>query len=617
MAILKLYFAGTAGYASTIKKSREELEGNRSSQEGDEVIRLYFTGCQHPEVGGRTTLLGLLDPYLDYGTDRLRSCFETEDGVVLDIQKIRTNFPRSSIIDTSEMPLWNNFEVSEGCHLAHISAIEMYGFSRGAVTTFFAIKKLNDLNIPLRVIANEPVPGDSKKRGCHQFNEGSLLHKSIDLSDCHNLESLIVILGQYAQNLESSQYFRQMVPKVPLTTEAKLWLIPIQYHAGLSIFTEQLLREIFFPRERSARILLESVLVHGLTLCQNELGEQVANVTKVRQELRENLLRGLPDEPSFLPRLAQKSFHFGAIGRLQWAPAIKEMMLLRLQAASLSLIRPDKFSQVRALMALYRHESTFTLLRSHINELNGEADLNIALRDFINEFDAIINSYTLRVDNAYELYITDLNHFHRRVLGFVERRLSKDESDWPSLKQEVLEELESFSGALSSECRSSLSKLLTGLFSDSPLLHRTLIPFLVELDEEGLEDDLSVAHRAPIDARPTTFMAFAKLLFFSSKARRELLFKEFRTFLTELELNSDELSLLSILISEKSMNSLKGIEQVLEEKEVLGQEEGCEEDELEGLSSTNGKQEKDYSPLSLLMDEEGIQARQKLRRLTI
>ena len=41
-----------------------------------------------------------------------------------------------------------------------INEITLEGFSRGAVKTFAVAKKLDNIGIPMHIIANQPVPGE-------------------------------------------------------------------------------------------------------------------------------------------------------------------------------------------------------------------------------------------------------------------------------------------------------------------------------------------------------------------------------------------------------------------------------------------------------------------------
>lgn len=195
------FFAGTGDNGSGYMFMKE-----RQSRFQDGVIRIYIKGCQEERVGN-----GFLFPDLEIAANNIRNAFE---GNELDLDKLRENFG-------------NGLYAIGGQTLGKVKVddITMEGFSRGAVTTFAAAKKLDDLNIPMHIIANQPVPGDAgiAKR---------LYSRYCDLRDCRNIKSAHTFLASY--NLEQgflhNHFFRQMVAKFPTEANAQQILFPHQHH---------------------------------------------------------------------------------------------------------------------------------------------------------------------------------------------------------------------------------------------------------------------------------------------------------------------------------------------------------------------------------------------------
>ncbi|KTD35323.1 hypothetical protein Lmor_0770 [Legionella moravica] len=199
-------FAGTGdpgdGYASGVESSTP-FDPN--------VIRVYMRGCDHENVGN-----GFLNPDLDIVSNSIRQAFDKENQTI-DLDKL--NALIGDGICRIEGPThYRNPKITD---------IGLQGFSRGAVTTFAAAKKLDDLNIPMDIIANQPVPGQIA-----EFVPGSLYSKHHDLTKCKNIRSATTFLASH--NLENgvvhNAFFQQMVAKFPATTRADTFIVPHQSH---------------------------------------------------------------------------------------------------------------------------------------------------------------------------------------------------------------------------------------------------------------------------------------------------------------------------------------------------------------------------------------------------
>lgn len=205
MAKIIFCFAGTGSTGERFGQIIEE-----QNNFNDDVIRVYIKGCQNKNVGGNA-----LFPDLDIVAKKIRGAFNKDQ--TLDLAKLRRLL--GNAITQIEGPTANKSP--------HISTIGLYGFSRGAVTTFATAKKLNELAIPMHLIANQPVPGQMSE---HSFR--SLYAKYHDLSACENIKSATTLLSTYSmQNgVIDNTFFQQMVATFPASTETNNYLLPHQSH---------------------------------------------------------------------------------------------------------------------------------------------------------------------------------------------------------------------------------------------------------------------------------------------------------------------------------------------------------------------------------------------------
>ena len=189
----------------------------------DDVIRIYFSGCQKKAIGGRSYIPGFLDPNLDVAASGLRSSFAKDDNsnVQLNLASLKKAFGNAVAIEPHDS-LDNIEEVSD---------VTLSGFSRGAVTTFAAARKLNDLDVVLHIAALDPVPGTSRDAS---YKENSEYGKNCNLTDCQNLQSADVLLGTYSKHSRwkwENKWFRQMAPKFNEQTLSHIYITPKKYHS--------------------------------------------------------------------------------------------------------------------------------------------------------------------------------------------------------------------------------------------------------------------------------------------------------------------------------------------------------------------------------------------------
>ena len=213
MAKIVFCFAGTGDEG--VKYARD-MENSMFFD--SDVIRVYLRGCQHSEVGN-----GFLFPDLDIAASKIRSAFEKNQ---FDLATLRKALGNGICRIAGPINKQNKFT---------IDSIGLEGFSRGAVTAFATARKLDDLGVPIDIIANQPVPGQRLENSA-----GSIYSKYNDLRQCQNIRSATTLLGSY--NLENgffhNQFFQQMVAKFSPKTQVNTWMLPHQGH--LKWFTNRL-----------------------------------------------------------------------------------------------------------------------------------------------------------------------------------------------------------------------------------------------------------------------------------------------------------------------------------------------------------------------------------------
>ncbi|MFY7697967.1 MAG: hypothetical protein ACOVQX_03990 [Legionella sp.] len=229
------FFGGTGETGEQMALSKES-----GSIFNPDVIRIYIKGCQHPKVGGALSLEGLR-PDLDVVAHHIRNAFT---GNNLDLNKLRKNFgdhrDRHEIeisinhgqeqIESTPSDSSGIYSIVRSVNLNQsetfeIDEIMLEGFSRGGVSAFATAKQLDDLDIPINIIANQPVPGGLGKND-------RLFTDYHDLSHCRNIKTAITLL--ITQNLENSAiqniFFHQMMARFSPTTKVTHYLLPHQEH---------------------------------------------------------------------------------------------------------------------------------------------------------------------------------------------------------------------------------------------------------------------------------------------------------------------------------------------------------------------------------------------------
>ena len=208
MSKIVFFFAGTGRTAEEYKREHEGF----LDFPGD-VIRIYVNGCQDRRVGG---LGGALSPDLTVATRKIAGAFTSDKNCVnLNLQKLQNEFGSAIIIDTKINNTASN----------SIESIALEGYSRGAVQTLAVASELNKFNLPIDIIANQPVTGE-------KYNGKPLFKTYKDVSACINIRSATTLYAMHETRVNPLHdcFFTTMKPVFGSITQSKEILLPQQIH---------------------------------------------------------------------------------------------------------------------------------------------------------------------------------------------------------------------------------------------------------------------------------------------------------------------------------------------------------------------------------------------------
>ncbi|MBA4696014.1 MAG: hypothetical protein H2069_01335 [Legionella sp.] len=193
----------------------------------DDVIRIYVRGCHHKDVGNSS-----ISPDLETITTKIREAFSDDpndpDGVIFDLNFFKQNVgdpdnPDDAIcaIHGLSPELLKNFPNG----LIPIKRIALMGFSRGAVTCCIEAEKLDDLGLPIHVVADQPVTGELTAKG-------KLVSECTDLRDCKSIKSVNWYCATYNKKngFVQNNFYKQMIALFNPKTVANYFLYPFLNH---------------------------------------------------------------------------------------------------------------------------------------------------------------------------------------------------------------------------------------------------------------------------------------------------------------------------------------------------------------------------------------------------
>ena len=193
-------FSGSEGDGENNMRAYESLCFDK------DVLRIYIKGCIYENVGN-----GLYFPDLEIAVRKIRQAFDENN--YFDIDQLI--WAMGDSIYTSSPFNGMPFLPTE---------IALEGLSRGGISALAVAKNLNELNIPLRVLLNQPVTGEI-------YPYTPLFSKYWDLSECNNILSANILLATHIDTLFPKDIIsRQMTCRFSPTTNASVYFLPLQSH---------------------------------------------------------------------------------------------------------------------------------------------------------------------------------------------------------------------------------------------------------------------------------------------------------------------------------------------------------------------------------------------------
>ncbi|KTD14497.1 hypothetical protein Lgra_0528 [Legionella gratiana] len=510
-------FAGTGVNAQMIRDFTEGKTEDTGETFNDDVIRVYFNGCQDKHIGGHSKLKGYLDPNLDVVANKVRHAFSKDDVVTLDLADLKKEFGSSIIIEPKDG--LNDVE--------EINDITLNGFSRGAVATFATARALDDLDTPMSILAEDPVPGNERK---NTYKQDSLYAKNFDLSHCRNIARGEILLGTYSKHNKGweNKWFRQMAPKFDATTDSHIFMVPKKMH-------------VEFNRRA---VTYTSSFLHNRGL------------TTVSLRWREE-----NDRAYVIPKVEQQKFHFGVVGRAEYLPSYKMSVLLSLRSkydpeGLCPIDNGNKFKYGQALLVLHNatmDEATFeTLSKAVLKDTNKSK----GLREFIVELDSIVQ---------YSKEQSTLKPEHTRQLAALEKNIYKLIADFYKLEKPSLKQKEAFARAIQSSINLSkcnlpssvydkLKELTSLLLSENTLVHSHLVKFIDE--SETFSASLLAANQRALDGVVTNAEELSQKLFHSSVRQRTVIFEQEKPFLGKFITNVTDLANIASFLTPKQLKEV-------------------------------------------------------------
>ncbi|KTD56036.1 hypothetical protein Lsai_2166 [Legionella sainthelensi] len=510
-------FAGTGVNAQMIRDFTEGRTEDTGETFNDDVIRVYFNGCQDKHIGGHSKLKGYLDPNLDVVANKVRRAFSKDGVVTLNLSELKREFGSAVIIEPKE----GLMDVEE------VNDITLNGFSRGAVATFATARALDDLDTPLSILAEDPVPGNDRQ---DTYKHDSLYGKNFDLSHCSNIARGEILLGTYSKHNKGweNKWFRQMAPKFNTTTDSHIFMVPKKMHVEFN--------------RRTATYTSSFLYNRGLTAVSLAWREE-------------------NDRAYVIPKVEQQKFHFGVVGRAEYLPSYKRSVLRDLKnqyepEILCPLDEDSRFKWAQALLALHHatmDESVFETLSKAVLKNTDKAK---GLREFIVEFDSIVQ---------YSKEQSTLKADHKRAMTELEKNIYKLIADFYKLDNPSLKQKESLAQAiqanislakrdLPSKVYDKLKELTANLLSENTLMHPHLIKFIDE--SETFSANLLTADQPVLDGVVTSAKELSQKLFHSSARQRTVVFEQKKNSLGELITNATDLANITSFLTPKQLKEV-------------------------------------------------------------
>jgi hypothetical protein len=438
-----------AGTGDTSKRLANTYELGDFSED---VIRVYFNGCQDKKVGG-SYVFGQLSPNLDTAGKNVRACFNQEGQLSLD--SLKKQFGSAIVIH----PPGASGAVS-------VENINLIGFSRGAVTTFCAARHLDDLGKPIRIFAQDPVPGNTLSGAKKKDSE---FYKNYDLTGYKNIKRAEVIIGGYSNdvNMVHDIFFRQMAPLFPAECDSHIYVTPKKHH----------LKASGASANQRSRFLKTSGCSDSPSI----------------------VAQGW-DDPFFIPKVSSQKHHQHNAMRMELIPSYRERLCSHLM---LTYKNPKQYNDqtLQALFALKQCSMASvekkTLEKSIIDDHTAKGEV---IRDFVIEFENIVQ-HALRT-SPQTRDSSDLNKFRESVYKQLNSfPLSVKLEDKKHFIKAMSENLNQIKSAMPAKEYKELKKLSELFLENNTLLSSDFSALLhSQKDSEPI---------APLPAETTTAELFA------------------------------------------------------------------------------------------------------------
>lgn len=482
-------FAGTGDLAISMKENIEQEKID------DNVIRIYFNGCQDSAVGGRMAFLGSISPNLDHVAAVIRKCFKDKTLSLKMLQQIMGN---SIIIEPKSAQEGDQYTIDQ---------ILLTGFSRGAVTTFATARHLNDLDIPISLFAEDPTPGHSSSSAKDPDSQYS---RNVDLTTCKNLTSAEVIMSYYHQlNFIFSTYGRQMAPKFGEQTEAAIFTVAKKSHKQWLYLTEN--HQIEFLKR--CGLFADPGHYPYRSGCEFSV-----------------------------PKVARPPFHKGVLGRTEDSPLLKADMLKIINQKGYDLTKNSSFKVGQAVFALDMHSKDIFIPPDLLQRvLNDKTTRGKALREFIIEMNSIF------IHSKQETQLTDkqlkiLTHHLQSIFVLTDAFIKLNE---PTILQRadfessIFKEVDSLQHQISDTTFATYLKLTALFLEENTLTHPYLARFL---DESETFEKGHAVYKPAMDTKVNTATELAAIFFSSPPSEREAIYEEYKSSLPNLIKTAEDLA---------------------------------------------------------------------------
>ena len=474
------FFSGTGENASDIKDLYEKYKFD------DQSIRIYFNGCQDNRIGGLRLGLGYISPDLDYVAKKIRACF-TDSGE-LSLDQLAEQFGDAIVIQPNIKP--QEPPLTTPSPTLSISEINLVGFSRGAVSTFSTARHLDDLKIPMKILAIDPVPGETRAQA---KGEGTLYQKNYNLTQCKHLKQAEVMLGSYMNSISMlyNKYFRQMAPICGRQTAYHVFLTPKIYHREPSdICTKHI--EAFLKKKTLSDF-------HKLKFYDN-----LYTPPKIIQQHVHN--------------------HADIIRLAEFSPLYKLIIFDKIQKKHPTITVETPFKIAQALLALYTYKQSAHDLEELFNIIqHDKTNKGKATREYIIEFNNILlfTQDFKRLTPDIKLKLDSFSHTVFTIVNQYSQLDSPSITNKEKLQTDILAQIELLNDVIPAESFKFLKETTILFLKHNALLHLNLAQFLTE-DETFRESSQSMKDQQPLSPA----MDIARQLFLSTQTERDMIYQQ-------------------------------------------------------------------------------------------